>query len=115
MLAVSHQSEQHADCELSGENELGGQENDKDQFDTEDQIVDRAERDLGTAEAHVSIRDLGVAIEPLALALALAIKQFQALDGTDGLDERRALLCGGLNRCLRAPPQNAVERKSDDR
>jgi hypothetical protein len=104
MLTVSHKCEHHADRELSGEHEFGGKEDDQNQFDPEDQVVDRAERDLGTAEANVGIRNFGVAIEPLALALALAIEQFQALDGADGLDECRALLCAGLDGCLRPPP-----------
>ena len=35
----------------------------------------------------MALIDLGIAVEPLALALALAVEQLQALDGAHGLDE----------------------------
>ena len=115
VLPVSHECEHHAHRQLSREHELRSKKHDQDQFDPEDEIIDRAERDLGAAKTNIGIRDLCIAIEPLPFAFAFAIEQLQTLDGADGLDEGRVLMRAGLNRRLRASPQDAVKRKPDGR
>ena len=86
-----------------------------DGLQAEDQIVDGVEGDLGAAEAHVRVHDIGVAVEPLAFALAFPIEQLQALDRPDGLDEGGVLLGAGLDRRLRAQPQDCGRARAERR
>ena len=76
-------------------------------------VVDRGERDLGAAEPDIGVHDVGVAVQPLAFALALAVEQLQALDCPHGLDEGRVLLGLRPGSSLRCAAKNAVEREPD--
>ena len=80
VLLVAHEGEDHADGETVAERQPRREIDGDDGLEPEDQLVQRAEGDFGAAEADVGVRDLGVAVEPLPFALALAVEQLQALD-----------------------------------
>src|SRR5688500_14510676 len=101
MLLVSHESEDHPDRKMIAKHQLGCEVNGNDHFEPEDDIVNRCKCNLGPPEPHVRIRDIGITVEPLALPLALAVEQLQALNGADALDEIRILFCTCLNGSFR--------------
>src|SRR4029079_7653944 len=98
MLTVSHECEHHADRQLPSEHQLGREEDDKDQLDTENEIIDRTESNFCAAQMHIGVRHFRVTVEPLSFPLAFAIEQLQTLNGAHGLDECRVFLCRGPNR-----------------
>ena len=69
----------------------------------------RGERDFRPAEADVRAHHIAVAVEPLAFALALAVEELEALDGSHALDEGGVLLGLSLDRGLGALPEHTVE------
>jgi hypothetical protein len=115
VLPVSHERENHPEGQLVGKHQSCREVDGDDRFQAEDQIVDGAEGNFSSPESHVRIHYFGVAVQPLAFPLALAIEELEALNRSDALDEIRVFLCAGLNRRFRAKPQDPVEGQTQRR
>src|SRR5262245_3930067 len=111
LLLVAHEGKNHSDRDHIVEREPSRQIYRDDILEAEDGVVDGLEADLGASEPHVGVHEVCIAVEPLALALVLAIEQLEALHGTHGFDEGRVLLRPALYDGLIAPPERAEESK----
>src|SRR5215212_4568816 len=109
VLFVGYESENHADSETVAERQPCCDVNRDYVFKTKNRIVYSCERDSCTAQTHVSAHDIGVAVEPLALAFGLTIKEFQGLNRPHGFNNGRILHCLGLDHSLAAFAKDAVQ------
>src|SRR5262245_10385367 len=87
VLPVSHERENHPDGQLVGKHQSCREIDDDDRFQAEDQIVDRAEGNLGSPQPDVRACDFGVTVQPLAFPLGLAIEELEALDCPHAFNE----------------------------
>src|SRR5215212_1994213 len=112
VLFVAYEGEDHADSETVAERQPGREIDGDDVLKPKDCIVDGCERDSGATQANIRAHDIGIAVEPLALAFALTIEELQRLNRPHGLDQSRALQCLGLDCGLAAFSKDAVESQS---
>src|SRR3954452_23584256 len=107
MLLVAHESEYHAHSEGVLECKFRGKVDRNNTFETEYNLVHRPESNLRATEPDVRSHHIAVPIEPLPLALAFAIEQFQALNCSYALDECRTFLRLRVDGVLGLPPDYA--------
>src|SRR5262249_20477033 len=105
LLLVAHEGKNHSDRDRIVEREPRRQVDRDDVLEAEDGVVEGLEADLGASKPHIGVHEVGIAIEPLALTLVLAIEQLETLHSTDGFDERRAFMRPALYDRFIASPQ----------
>src|SRR5215217_4468554 len=81
VLLVAHKSKDHADCKSVFKRKPCGEIHRYNDFYSKDEVIDALKRNSYTSETCVRSYNIGIAVEPLALALALTIEQFYALHG----------------------------------
>src|SRR5262245_38022056 len=108
ILLVAHEREDHADRESIAERKSCGQINRDDVLQAENNVVDRAKSDLGPAEPNIRAYDIAVAVQPLPLALVLAVENFQGLYRAHVLDKGAVLLSLCLEGRLRSSPDHTI-------
>jgi hypothetical protein len=88
MLPIAHERENHAHGESIRQRQPGCEIHREDHLEPEDQIVHRGKCDLGAAETDIGVRNIRVAVQPLAFALAFAVEELEALNCSHRLDKR---------------------------
>src|SRR5262245_18704162 len=109
ILLVAHEREDHADRESIAERKSCSQINRDDVLQAENNVVDRAESDLGPAQPNIRAYDVAVAVQPLPLALVLAVENFQGLYRAHVFDEGGVLLSLCLDGRLGSSPDHPIE------
>src|SRR5262245_26591615 len=113
LLLVAHEGKNHSHRDRIVEREPRRQVYRDDVLEAEDGVIEGLEADLGASKPHVGANEVGIAIEPLALTLVLAIEQLEALHGAHGFDEGRAFMRPALYDRFIAPPERAEQSKPD--
>src|SRR5262249_41528324 len=106
LLFVAHVRDDHPYGDRIVEREPCGDIHRYDHLESEDRIVYGFEAYFRPPEPDIRVDEIGVAIEPLALALVLGVEKLEALYRAHALDECRVLLGLVLYDLVVAPPKD---------
>ena len=88
VLFVAHEGEDHPNGQAVVQCQPSCKIDRDDVLQPKQTVIDACECNLGATKADIGAHHIGVAIEPLGLAVALAIEDLQALNRPHSLDER---------------------------
>src|SRR5205823_10716699 len=88
LLLIADECEDHADGQIVPKRQPGRKIDRDNILKAKNYVIDGREGNFRATEPDICAHHVGVAVEPLGLAVALAIEQLQALHPSQRLDER---------------------------
>src|SRR5262249_38512090 len=103
LLLVAHECDDHSNGDRIIESESRRDIYSDDHLKPKDRVIRRFEAYCRAPQPDIRVDEIGVAIEPLSLALVLRVQELQTLNRAHALDECRVLLRLGSDDLLVAP------------